>query len=97
MEYVLIAIAVMMTATIAVHTALPQAVSSVVAKVSKCHKCLTFWSALVVLLAARCHVVIAVLLSLGASYVSNWFGLLLIWLNRKYNELWQRVNRPKRK
>lgn len=97
MEYVLIAIAVMMTATVAVHMALPQAISSVVAKVSKCHKCLSFWSALVVLVVARCNVIVAVLLSLGVSYLSNWFGLLLIWLNRKYNELWQRVNRPKKK
>lgn len=97
MEYVLIAIAVMMTATVAVHMALPQAISSVVAKVSKCHKCLSFWSALVVLVVARCNVIVAVLLSLGVSYLSNWFGLLLIWLNRKYNELWQRANRPKKK
>lgn len=97
MEYVLIAIAVMMTATIAIHMGLPQAISSVVVRVSKCHKCLTFWSALTILLIAGCDVVIAALLSIGASYVSNWFGVLLIWLNRKYNELWQRANRPKKK
>lgn len=96
MEYVLIAIAVMMTATIAVHMALPQAVLAVAGKIGKCHKCFTFWSVLAVLLIVGCDVIIAALLSLGASYVSNWFGLLLIWLNCKYNELWQRVNRPKK-
>lgn len=93
MRFLLIAIAVMVAATIAVHLALPQAISNVVGKVSKCHKCMTFWSTLIVLAWLGCNVFIAAGLSLCMSYLSNWFGLLLIWLNEKYTELWRRLNK----
>ena len=89
---VLIAIAVMMGATIAVHIGLPQAISGVVGKVCKCHKCLTFWSVFVVLLLIGCNIIVAAMLSLIASYMSNWFGLLLVWLNEIYEWIWQKLN-----
>lgn len=92
----LIAIAVMMSATIAVHLGLPQAIWSVAGKVCKCHKCLSFWATLGVLIWLRYDIVTAMLLSVAMAYLSNWFGVLLIWLNRKYTELWQRLNRKKK-
>lgn len=95
MRYLLIAIAVMVVATTAVHLSLPQAISKVVDKVSKCHKCMTFWTTLIVLLLIGCNIFITAGLSLVMAYVSNWFGLLLIWLNDKYNELWQRLSKEK--
>lgn len=91
----LIALAVMMTATIAVHLGLPQTISNVVSRVCKCHKCLSFWVTLVILLLIGCNIIVSAMLSLAMAYMSNWFGLLLIWLNDKYNELWQRLNQKK--
>ncbi len=93
MAHALTAIAVMVVATIVVHLSLSQAVMAVVAKVCKCHKCLSFWATLVVLLWSRCNPIAALLLSLSVSYLSNWFGLLLVWLNRKFNQLWEKVGK----
>lgn len=95
MMILLIAIVVMMTATIAVHIGLPQTISNVVSKICKCHKCLSFWLTLVVLLLIGCDVIITAMLSLLMSYMSNWFALILIVLNTKYNKLWERLNRKK--
>lgn len=91
----LIAIAVMMSATIAVHLGLPQAIWSVAGKVCKCHKCLSFWATLGVLIWLHYDIVTAMLLSVAMAYLSNWFGVLLVWLNRKHTELWQILNRKK--
>ena len=93
MGHALTAVAVMAFATIAVHLSLSQAVLAVVAKVCKCHKCLSFWATLVVLLWSGCSPIAAAVLSLSVSYLSNWFGLLLVWLNRKFNELWEKVEK----
>ena len=90
---IVIAIAVMMSATIAVHLGLPQAVWSVAGKVCKCHKCLSFWATLTALWWAECNIVAAILLSLAMAYLSNWFGILLVWLNHKHTDLWQKINR----
>lgn len=95
MMILLIAIAVMMAATVATHLGLSQAISQVISKVCKCHKCLSFWTTLLVLLLIGCNVVVAAMLSLLMSYVSNWFGLFLIWLNDKYGKLWLRLNQKK--
>jgi hypothetical protein len=95
MMILLIAIAVMMTATIAVHLGLPQTISNVVIRIGRCHKCLSFWVTLAVLLLIGCNIIIAAMLSLVMAYMSNWFCLLLIWLNDKYDELWQRLNQKK--
>lgn len=91
----LIAIAVMMAATIAVHLGLAQAICNVLCKVCKCHKCMSFWITLAVLLLIGCNIIVAAMLSLIMSYMSNWFGLLLMWLNDKYGELWLKLNRKR--
>ncbi len=99
MTAILIAIAVMMSATIGVHLDLPQAIVSVAGKVCKCPKCLSFWATLATLWLAdrtgwaECNIVAAILLSLAMAYLSNWFGILLVWLNHKYTDLWQRLNK----
>lgn len=86
-----IALIVMMLATLAHHLGLPEAIARVGLKVAKCPKCLSFWIALLVLVFVGCNVFIAIGLSLIVAYLSFWFGLLLGWLNRKYDELWQRL------
>lgn len=95
MMYLMIAAVVMMSATAATHLGLPQAIAGVITKVCKCHKCLSFWMTWILLVGFGCHIVTAALLSLGAAYLSNWFGLVLVWLNKKYNDLWQRINQKR--
>ena len=93
MMVVILSIAVMVFATLATHLGLAKAIASVIARVMKCHKCLTFWLSIAVLLLVGCDIVAAMGISIISAYLSNWFGLLLVWLNGKYNELWQRINR----
>lgn len=87
----LIALIVMVLATLAHHLGLPEAIARIGLKIAKCPKCLSFWIALLVLVLVRCNVLIAIGLSLIVAYLSFWFGLLLGWLNRKYDKLWQRL------
>ena len=93
MKCIGIAMLVMAVATIAAHLGLPQAIAVVVGKICKCHKCLSFWSTLVVLLCATGNIVVAALLSIIAAYASEWFALVLIILNKIYDRLWQRLNK----
>jgi hypothetical protein len=90
-----IAIAVMIGCTIAVHLNLPQAICGVVSKICKCHKCLSFWGTIVVLLLMGCNIIIAAMFAIAMAYLSNWFAMLLVWLNYKYEELWLKLNRKK--
>jgi hypothetical protein len=87
-----IALLVMMTAGIAHHLGLPQAVASVMAKIARCIKCFTFWSALVVLLVIGADLLIAVMLSVIMAYLSHYWGLLLGLLLKVYNRIWQRMS-----
>lgn len=89
----MIALIVMMLATLAHHLGLPEAIARIGLKIAKCPKCLSFWIALLVLVLVRCNVLIAIGLSLIVAYLSFWFGLILGWLNRKYDKLWQRLQR----
>lgn len=89
----LIALIAMMLATLAQHLGLPEAIARVVLKVAKCPKCLSFWIALFVLAILGCNIIVAIGLSLIVAYLSFWFGLLLGYLNRKYDELWQRIQK----
>lgn len=89
----LIALIVMVLATLAHHLGLPEEIARIGLKIAKCPKCLSFWIALLVLVLVRCNVLIAIGLSLIVAYLSFWFGLILGWLNRKYDKLWQRLQR----
>jgi len=93
MMSVWIAIVLMMVATVAVHLGLPQEVAKVLVKIFGCHKCLTFWTTLVVVQLFGYSLLVALPLSLAAAYLSNWFAVLLVILNKIYNKLWQRVNK----
>lgn len=88
-----IAIVLMMVATVAVHLGLPQAIAKVLVKVFGCHKCLTFWTTLIVMQLCGYSLIIALPLSFLSAYLSNWFALLLVLLNKLYDKLWQRVNK----
>lgn len=88
-----IALLTMMTMCLAQHLGLPQAIASVMLRVCKCPKCLTFWITLLVLLVSGCSFFIAAALSILMSYISHYFGLLLMVLNNLYNRLWEKGNR----
>ena len=89
MMIVWIAIVVAIGATIAVHLGLPQAISVVFSKVCRCHKCMSFWSTLIVLTCTGANLFVTLLLSLLAAYLSSWIAVLLVLLNRIYELIWK--------
>lgn len=89
----LIATIVMITATMAQHLGLTEAIANVVLKVAQCNMCCTFWACMIVLDLCGISIVIAALLSIIMAYTSNWFILLLVWVEKKYHKLWQRLKR----
>lgn len=90
---IVIVLIAMIVGMLAQHLGLTEAVASVLSKIAKCHRCVVFWVTLIALALCCCNPLIAVGLSLINSYLSNWFGLLLIWLNHKYNALWEKLNK----
>lgn len=88
-----IALIVMMAACLMQHLGLSQAIAAVVSKIAKCPKCLTFWTTALVLLMSGCDALIALVLSLLMSYLSHFFSLVLMVLNKIYDWLWQRGNK----
>jgi len=90
---VVIAIAVMAGVTLAVHLGLPQAIAGIVNKICGCHKCLSFWSTLIVLTYAGVHPAVTALLSICMAYASEWFAIVLVLLNKLYERLWRKVRK----
>ena len=88
-----VAMLVMIGVTTAVHLGLPQAIAGIISKVCRCHKCLSFWSTLLVLIYVGVHPVVAALLSLLSGYLSGWIAIVLLMLNRLYERLWERVKK----
>lgn len=88
-----IALMTMIAACMMQHLGLSQAIASVLCKVAKCPKCLTFWTSLFILMLVGCDAFFALVLSILMSYISYFFGLLLMMLNKLYDKLWQRGNK----
>ena len=95
MKYVGIALSLMVVATVAVHLGLPQAIAGVLARISKCHKCLSFWLTLSALMLIGCPMNLVALLSILMAYLSNWLGMLLYWFNKISERLWERLKEIK--
>lgn len=91
----LVALVAMIVAVLACHLGLSEAIAKVVSKVARCPKCLTFWLVLLVLMVSCDNTIVAITLSLLCAYLSNWLGLLLMWLNKTYNKVWERLNKVK--
>jgi hypothetical protein len=89
----LVALIAMIVAVFAYHLGLSEAIAKVVSKVARCPKCLTFWLVLLVLMITCKNTIVAISLSLLCAYLSNWVGLLLMWLNKVYNKVWERLNK----
>ena len=88
-----IALLAMATACLMQHLGLSQAIASVITKVAKCPKCMTFWITFFVLLLMEGKPFASMVLSILMSYLSHYFGLFLMALNKIYDWLWQRVNK----
>lgn len=89
----LIALVAMVVANLAQHLGLSEEIAKVVGKIARCPKCLSFWIVLLVLGLSGKRLTIAIALSMFCAYLSNWFGLLLLWLNKVYNKVWERLNK----
>lgn len=95
-----IAIVTMIAAVLAQNMGLTEAVSRVIGTVLRCPKCLSFWSVLAVLTLTGYNPLASVAIALLCAYLSHYVGLLLYYLNNKYNQLWERMGKgqksPKR-
>ena len=90
-----IALIAMLVAVLAQHLGLSEAVARIILKVAKCPKCLTFWCVLGAEIAMQENLLIAIGLSLMCAYLVSWVGLLLVYLYKLYDRLWQRLNDSK--
>lgn len=80
-------------ATLAVHLGLPEAITKVATKISKCERCCSFWCTAAALWYCGADLITIVSLSIIASYLSHWVALLLHLLQNLYSRLWQKVNK----
>lgn len=93
MECLLIALICMVVGVTAHHLGLTEEAAKVVGKIAECPKCCTFWISLFVLVIKGNDVFVSVALSLFVAYLSFYFGLVLVLLQKLYDWLWQKVNR----
>lgn len=89
------ALIAMMVAYLAQHLGLPQALAVVIAKVAKCPKCFTFWITLIVLLIVGGNILIVIMLAVLMAYASYYWGLVIMWMQKKYGKLWQSISKKK--
>ena len=90
MAIILTSLIVMVSVTLIHHLGLAHAISEVVDKVLSCGQCLTFWSVLAALVYLSTDLITAVFFAITMAYLSNWFGLLLLYLQRQFNKFYGR-------
>lgn len=86
----LTSIVLMVSVNLIHHLGLAQAIAEVMDKILKCSQCLTFWSVIVGLIYLGQDIVTAIFLAISMAYLSNWFGLILLYLQRKFTTLYER-------
>lgn len=90
-----IAICAAISAVLMQHLGLCEAIAEVAGKVAKCHVCCCFWLTLTALLYSGCGIIAAVSLSIVMAYLSNFFCILLVLMQRIYDRLWEKINKQK--
>lgn len=90
MAITLTSLIVMVSVCLIHHLGLAHAISGVVDKVLSCSQCLTFWSVLAALVYLSTDMITAVFFAITMAYLSNWFGLLLLYLQRQFNRFYGR-------
>lgn len=86
----LTSIVLMVSVNLIHHLGLAQAIEEVVGKILECSLCLTFWSVMAGLIYLGQDIVTATFLAITMAYMSNWFGLLLLYLQRKFTILYEK-------
>lgn len=86
----LTSIVLMVSVNLIHHLGLAQAIAEMVGKIMECSQCLTFWSVIAVLTYLGQDIVTATFLAITMAYLSNWFGLILLYLQRKFTTLYER-------
>ena len=86
----LTSIVLMVSVNLIHHLGLAQAIAEVVGKILGCSQCLTFWSVIAVLIYIGQDIVAATFLAITMAYLSNWFGILLLYLQRKFTIFYER-------
>lgn len=90
-----IAICAAISAVLMQHLGLCEAIAEVIGKIAKCHVCCCFWGTLVALLYSGCGIIAAMSLSIIMAYLSNYFGIILMLMQKLYDKLWQKINKKK--
>lgn len=75
------------------HLGLSEAIVGVAEKIAKCHKCCAFWATIAALSYFGYDPFATLALSILMAYLSNFFGLLLVLLNKLYLRLWQKTEK----
>ncbi len=88
--FLLTSMLLMVSVNIIHHLGLAQAISEVMNKILGCSQCLTFWSVVAGLTYLGQDIITAVFLAITMAYLSNWFGLILLYLQRKFTTLYER-------
>lgn len=90
-----IAVCAAVSAVLMQHLGLCEAIAEVVGKVTKCHVCCCFWLTLAALLYSGCEIIAAVSLSIIMAYLSNFFSIFLMLMQKIYDRLWEKINKMK--
>lgn len=77
------------------HLGLCEAIAEVIGKIAKCHVCCCFWGTLAALLYSDCGIIVAVSLSIIMAYLSNFFSVFLMLMQKMYDLLWKKINKKK--
>lgn len=90
-----IAICAAISAVLMQHLGLCEAIAEVIGKIARCHVCCCFWLTLAALLYSGCGIIAAISLSIIVAYLSNYFGILLMLMQKIYEKLWEKINKKK--
>ena len=90
-----IAICAAISAVLMQHLGLCEAIAEIIGKIAKCHICCCFWLTLAALLHSGCEIVAAISLSIVMAYLSNYFVIVLMLMQRIYSVLWQKTSKKK--
>lgn len=91
MVWAVYTVIMMLGISLAHHLGLVTRAAEIVNEIAGCSMCSTFWGTLVLLCILGCPFMVAVGLSLLASYLSNWVNLLYWWIDHLYERLWQKM------
>lgn len=86
-----IALISMMTGVLMQHLGLSEAISETIGKIAKCHQCCSFWLTLSSLIYFGYEPFASLALSMLMAYLSNYFGMALILMNKIYSRLWEKI------